>query len=336
MLVPAVLFIILPILIFVYPGLKKGIDITGGTLVIVRTENTADLKAVEDSLAKFNLTELKIIPFSGGVQIQFGANTNLENVSNLIKDANSALKADPQRALNLCKQAYAEMQKLANVSAPENPEQCVAEAQNALLLARESFRELLNREIIKQFKLTDEQAQKIQYTEVSPALGALFWQNAIYVVILAAIAIVILMFIFFRELIPVIAILQAALFDVLCGLAILAILQVPLSITAISALLMLLGYSVDTDIMLTTRVLKGSGNPRNNAAYALKTGLTMTGTTIMAVGPMSLFSFIYGIDIIFTISIVLLFGLLGDLLSTWLMNAPIVLWYTERKSKVVR
>ena len=38
-------------------------------------------------------------------------------------------------------------------------------------------------------------------------------------------------------------------------------------------------------------------------------------------------------EIIFNISSVLLFGLIGDLISTWFMNAPLLMWYMERKSK---
>lgn len=336
MLLPAALFIILPIIVFVYPGIEKGIDITGGTLIIVRTDKTADFKAIEDSLARFNLTELKVVPFSGGIQIHFGTNKNLDNASRLIKNASSVLKSDPQQALSLCSQAYAEMQAFANVFAPQQPEQCVAEAQGALAIARESFKESLNKEIIKQLGLNAEEAEKIQYTEISPALGEFFWRYALYAIALATVLLLALMFVFFRKFVPVIAIIQAALFDVLCALTALTLLRIPFSITALSALLMLVGYSIDTDIMLTAKVLKGSGSPRENAFSAMNTGITMTGITIVTTTIMSIFSFIYGIDIILTISVVLLFGLLGDLLSTWFMNAPIIIWYVESRGKATR
>ena len=97
---------------------------------------------------------------------------------------------------------------------------------------------------------------------------------------------------------------------------------------------MLVGYSVDTDIMLTTRLLKRKfKSMRENATDCLVTGLTMTGTTLGAVVVMLVFSSMWNLGVIYSIAIVLLFGLLGDLVSTWFMNGPILMIYLERKAK---
>jgi preprotein translocase subunit SecF len=37
------------------------------------------------------------------------------------------------------------------------------------------------------------------------------------------------------------------------------------------------------------------------------------------------------INIIFEISAIVLFGMVGDLIATWFTNAPILLWYWEKK-----
>jgi preprotein translocase subunit SecF len=42
-------------------------------------------------------------------------------------------------------------------------------------------------------------------------------------------------------------------------------------------------------------------------------------------------SYFYQIEVIYQIAAVLFFGLVGDLISTWLMNAPVLLWYIESK-----
>ena len=67
----------------------------------------------------------------------------------------------------------------------------------------------------------------------------------------------------------------------------------------------------------------------------MKTGLTMTFTTLAAVTAMVLISYFSQIMFIFEVAIVILFGLIADLISTWFMNAPVLLLYAEKKQKVV-
>jgi preprotein translocase subunit SecF len=114
-----------------------------------------------------------------------------------------------------------------------------------------------------------------------------------------------------------------------------AIFNIPLSLTTIPVLLMLVGYSVDTDIMLTTKLLKRKegGSPNKRVVDAMKTGLIMTSTTLGAMLSMLVVSYVYNITDIFYMAIVLICGLIVDLLSTWLMNAPVLLWYVESKKK---
>ncbi|MCX8190316.1 MAG: hypothetical protein N3F05_03780 [Candidatus Diapherotrites archaeon] len=331
MILPAILFFVLPIIAFIYPGIERGVDLSGGTLIIVRSERQMAYERLESALSKYELAELSIVPFSGGVQIHFGASKKIEAASRYIKDAESTLSSSPQQSYASCQKAFSELSALFKAEAPKDPKECIEEARKTVILSRDSLKDSINKDIKVTLNLNEVEVEKIQYTEISPALGALFWDSAIKAIIIATVLLIVLMFIFFRDFFPVIAILQAGLFDVLFALAALALLRVPFSLVTLSALLMLVGYSIDTDIMLTARVLKGSGKPKDNAASALKTGLTMTGITLITAAIMLVFSSIYAIDIIFGISVVLFFGLLGDLISTWLMNAPAIIWYVEKK-----
>jgi preprotein translocase subunit SecF len=104
-----------------------------------------------------------------------------------------------------------------------------------------------------------------------------------------------------------------------------------LSTAGIVAFLMLIGYSVDTDILLTTRVFKrheGSVNSRIFSSF--KTGMTMTLTSLLVVsiGYFMTSGFSKVFNQIFTILII---GLLFDIINTWLFNAGIIKWYMERK-----
>jgi preprotein translocase subunit SecF len=105
----------------------------------------------------------------------------------------------------------------------------------------------------------------------------------------------------------------------------------------VAALLMLIGYSVDTDILLTTRLLKRKGELNDKIKDAMKTGMTMTLTTLAAL--IALFVVSSGsylvssftrIDIISDVSVVLIFGLIADIINTWMTNVGILKWYLEK------
>jgi preprotein translocase subunit SecF len=138
----------------------------------------------------------------------------------------------------------------------------------------------------------------------------------------------IIVFLIFRTLVPSTAVILAAVSDIIVTLAALQALGIDLSLPGLAALLMLIGYSVDTDIMLTTRLLKGSEDFRSKHRYALKTGLTMSLTTIGALIAL----LVAGLSpILSQIATVLLIGLVTDICFTWLQNSTLLRWYMERK-----
>ena len=94
---------------------------------------------------------------------------------------------------------------------------------------------------------------------------------------------------------------------------------------------MLIGYSVDTDILLTTRMIKRDEGSLNERLFgAFKTGTTMTLTSLFAVlfALVVVKSFSSVLSQIFTI---LAIGLGFDLLNTWITNASILKWYISKK-----
>lgn len=154
----------------------------------------------------------------------------------------------------------------------------------------------------------------------------------------------IVVFLVFRE--PMISLLVviSALADILTAAASMNLTGVSLSLGTVAALLMLIGYSVDTDILLSMRVLKRKGTVEEKIMGAMGTGLTMAGTTIAAVISLILVSnFLYLIvpsftrmDIIADMSAVLIFGLAADIFNTWVTNAQGLRWYMNRPKKAVR
>jgi preprotein translocase subunit SecF len=163
------------------------------------------------------------------------------------------------------------------------------------------------------------------------SLGASFFRETIIAVICAFILMGLVVFIYFRVPIPSIAVILAAVSDIIVTLAIVNILGIKLSTAGIAAFLMLIGYSVDTDILLSTRVLKRkTGTALDGTISAMKTGLVMTSTTCAAV----IIALIFSQSIILQqIMLILLIGLLIDLPNTWLQNAGILRWYLEKKQR---
>jgi preprotein translocase subunit SecF len=95
---------------------------------------------------------------------------------------------------------------------------------------------------------------------------------------------------------------------------------------------MLIGYSVDTDILLTTRVLKRrEGTINERAIDAMKTGFTMAAAAIgsmVALYLVVVYLMPYA-QVLGEIAAVLIIGLVADVMVTWLMNLGILRWYME-------
>ena len=112
-------------------------------------------------------------------------------------------------------------------------------------------------------------------------------------------------------------------------LALMNILSIKLSTAGVAALLMLLGYSVDTNILLSTRMIKRKDLEKNERLYsAIRTGLTMAATTITA---LSVVFILTPSAVLRQITLILIFGLMLDMLNTWIQNAGLLRWYMERK-----
>jgi len=175
----------------------------------------------------------------------------------------------------------------------------------------------------------NEENSSIEFT--GGGLSSNFYRQLITAVIISFILMSIVIFVMFRSFVPSVAVIFAAFSDIVMPLALMNSLGMKISAAGIAAFLMLIGYSVDTDILLTTRVLRrheGSVNQRIFGAF--KTGILMNITALTAVLPA--FFIVTGLpDSFRQIFLILAFGLSADILNTWLTNAGIIKWYAERK-----
>ncbi len=177
---------------------------------------------------------------------------------------------------------------------------------------------------------------KLEFSEnyssnfISPTLSAAFFKQAVMILIISFILMSIVIFWYFREIIPSGAVVISAIFDVIVTIGFLNAIEFEISIAGIGALLMLIGYSIDTDVLLTNRLIKESGDNYFEKTFeAFKTGTLMTGTT-MAAGLIAML--VTNSNVIFEIAFILFIGLIVDFISTWIQNTGILLWWLEKKN----
>ena len=173
--------------------------------------------------------------------------------------------------------------------------------------------------------------QNSSFEFIGSSLSESFYKQLLIAILFAFVLMAIVVFIIFRTLVPSTAVILSAFADILMTLVFVNILGMKISSAGIIAFLMLIGYSVDTDILLTTRILKRrEGNLNQRILGAFKTGITMTLTSLFAVSfaLVVVRSFSPILSQIFTILVI---GLCFDILNTWITNVSILKWYVKEK-----
>jgi len=166
-----------------------------------------------------------------------------------------------------------------------------------------------------------------QETSATFARGA--QETALFGVGLAFLGMSIVVFILFRTVIPSGAVVFSAFGDIAVPVALMNLFGINLSLGTVAALLMLIGYSVDSDILLTNHVLRRSGNFAESVRRAMRTGVTMTITSLSAMAVMAIVATFFGIQLLSAIGTVLVFGLATDLVITYMFNVSLLRWYTH-------
>ncbi|MBW2971057.1 hypothetical protein KY320_02755 [Candidatus Woesearchaeota archaeon] len=176
----------------------------------------------------------------------------------------------------------------------------------------------------------DEKDYSIQ--TIGGSLSESFFQQIIRILALAFLLMAIVVFIYFKAIIPGVAVVLASMFDMIITLAIVNMLGLRISTAGIAAFLMLMDYSIDMNSMLIANILKREQGMSvwDGIRKAFSTGSAMT---LAGIGAMGSAYFVTTSPIIKQIMIILVIGLLIDALTTWLQNASLVRWYVERKGQ---
>jgi preprotein translocase subunit SecF len=163
--------------------------------------------------------------------------------------------------------------------------------------------------------------------QIGETFGKTLQSQAVLAMIFSFIGMSVVIFVAFRTFVPAVAVVLSAFADMVMTAATMNIVGIPLSLGTLAALLMLIGYSVDSDILLTNRVLKRQGKLNDKLTGAFHTGIIMTSTTVAAAAAMFIVAWFGSVMILMEISAVLLIGLIFDVMNTWLTNVGILKWY---------
>ncbi len=232
-------------------------------------------------------------------------------------------------AINLLDLKNAISDKLENVNIREISD-LINQQQIAVIIETKS-NESQTREVLEEYLGYELNKENSSFEFTGATLSENFYRQLLFALIIAFALMSLVVFIQFRTFIPSVAVIFSAFADIFFSLVLINLLGIKISGAGIVAFLMLIGYSVDTDILLTNKVLKREGKSLNRKIYeSFKTGITMTLTSLFAV-VVSLFIAGSFSSVLYQIFLIMAIGLMFDILNTWLTNVSIIKWYVLRK-----
>lgn len=342
--------------LFFVPSIKRGVDFKGGTLITMQSDTGVDAEALSSELTErgFPVSSVKSLQNPQGykIEVEIERDEKLTRAEELKSeffgkiDELSRLESDVlvtnQSAESVQKYSEArrevdgfadELFAIAGMPQAASTYPGSNELKNA---AADAYRKILDDNSRKLSEALSGlvEYETISFNEVSSSLSEKFIDKALAVVVYSTVLVSIVVFIIFRTLIPSLAVLIGAAADVLIALGAMGLFGIPLTLASFAALLMLIGFSLDTDVLLTMRVIKRhEGTARQRAYEAMKTGTTMSFALLVSFACLFILASLTHINTYYEISAVAIAGLVGDLAATWMLNAAIVLGYAERRGE---
>lgn len=169
-------------------------------------------------------------------------------------------------------------------------------------------------------------------TILGPALAETFWTQARLAFVFAFIFMTLVIGFAYRSIAPSLAIVIAVAYDLLIILGFMSFFNIDLTLGTYAALLMIIGYGVDTNVILTEKVVNSrEGDVYERISKAMRTGLTMSSATIITLVALFVFG---GSPVLKQIAAVLLIGIVSDIPNTWLFNGSLLIWFREKQFKL--
>jgi preprotein translocase subunit SecF len=344
--IPIIVSVLMIGLLLVRP-LPMGIDFKGGTLIDVATDSFSDeqLSSLESDLLGLGLADLKV--YSGKdietgktkVSISTTSVVSLDQVGGILTKYFGRLSGLDSAKASLSGFVPSDLKKRLEdrfkINATYNNDTGVL-LMEGMGINKADVQSALNAYLSRPAGNpveVDLEKRNLNIDAVQPTLGEKLKNDGVKAAVIGYILMGLIIFLAFRNFIPSIAVLLSATCDAIITIGLMSIFNIVLEPASLVALIMLVGYSVDTDVLLTSRILKKKKGEIDEAVdSAIKTGLTMTGTTFVVMLVVVIVSAtLTHLSALASIAAVLLLGLFADVMSTWFMNAGILKWYQEER-----
>jgi len=293
---------------------SKGVTLKGGLTLTVNTQTAVDPDAVKSSLAGvFPRSDINVRSFN-----------ELGNNNGFIVEVSDLTEQELVGALRNLYPSLSESDYSSEVVGPSLGASFFEQTLKSMFVA------FIFMSIVVYFYFGDSTSHKL----ISFAIGIIaallmFYANSLILYIVPIILLGVLIYIYFKTSIPSFGIMLCAFSDVFFSLAVFNLMGMKLNTAGVAAFLMLVGYSIDTDILLSVRVLKRrEGTIFDRIIGAMKTGMMMSISALIAV--LTAY-FLSSSAVIKEIMFILAVGLFADIIFTWVQNAGILRWHLENK-----
>jgi len=159
--------------------------------------------------------------------------------------------------------------------------------------------------------------------------SSFIWDNLVLLII-AFLFVTLVAFYYFKSPTPALTIIVSTIMDVVNILAVLTLFKIKIGVGSIGGLLMIIGFSSDSDILISTYILKRKGDMLERIKKAFFTEITMELAAYVTFTIMYLFS---TIGMVKHIALILLIGTFSDGINSWLFSAAVQRIYVERRMK---
>jgi preprotein translocase subunit SecF len=334
---PYLLFSVVAIILIIFSiynlqKLRLGIDFKGGSYLTAEINKSIDINQLEKAFNEKGLeskASLYKVEKNYKLEVEIAFDEEMAYYDNIRNEIEKSLQQYSKTGKEeFLKEVY---EKVKNVKSKDfsnlSPAQIQEEIEKLFIQSKENYEKKIA-EVMKYY------ASDYSIYTTTPLLGFTFFDKVKVAVLIAAIAILIVIFLNFKNPYASLAILIAGFSDIIVSLGFMSYFNIPLSLTTVIALLMLVGYALDTNILLTTKLIKFAEKEREKVLIeTMKTGLTMTTTGLMAFLILLFVGYYFRIQTYLYIGFAVLAGLIADVFTTWGINATLLLKAKKEKTE---
>ncbi|MDL2218845.1 protein translocase subunit SecF [Ruminococcaceae bacterium OttesenSCG-928-O06] len=188
--------------------------------------------------------------------------------------------------------------------------------------------------------------EALEVNNVEPTIGRNFLYKCLVAVVLASALILVYVAIRFRKIggwRGGITAVVALVHDLIIVYGVFVVLRIPLSGNFIAVLLTILGYSINSSVVIYDRIrenraLYGKRMPfaelvNTSINQSVKRAFNTSATTLMALGCVCIFALVYGLESIFTFAFPMMMGMVSGVYSTICIAGPLWVAWEGRGQK---